>query len=394
MSTKSQSTMDSLPPALKALITSAGISAGYDLQGKIESDQDSVAEWLTKAAQGDVAKEDALKDLNRELTPKTYIAANYLTAADIALYAALHPTYAKLQPPQYYTHTAVTRYFNHLQHHKAVRSAEESKEFPVIEIDIANAPPIDRTAEVAPKKKKEAPAAAAASTPAEATPAKAEAAAEGQEGKTAKKEKKKGKETAGGEAGGKKAAKAAPAPAEDAGPPKPSMIQLLVGKIVDIKRHPDADGLYVEQIDVGEETGPRTVISGLVNYIPIEKLQNKEVIVVANLKPANMRGIKSHAMLLCATHKDGKEVGLETVEAPAGSKPGDKVYFEGEEYESATPLGQLNPKKKIFETIQPGFTTLDTKEAAWINPETKSVHRLRTQAGFLTTPTLVGASLS
>lgn len=61
MSTKSQSTMDSLPPALKALITSAGISAGYDLQGKIESDQDSVAEWLTKAAQGDVAKEDALK---------------------------------------------------------------------------------------------------------------------------------------------------------------------------------------------------------------------------------------------------------------------------------------------------------------------------------------------
>lgn len=103
----------------------------------------------------------------------------------------------------------------------------------MIEIDIANAPPIDRTAEVAPKKKKEAPAAAAASTPAEATPAKAEAAAEGQEGKTAKKEKKKGKETAGGEAGGKKAAKAAPAPAEDAGPPKPSMIQLLVGKIVD-----------------------------------------------------------------------------------------------------------------------------------------------------------------
>ena len=99
-------------------------------------------------------------------------------------------------------------------------------------------------------------------------------------------------------------------------------------------------------------------------------------------------------MLLCATHKDGKDAGLETVEPPAGSKPGDKVYFEGEEYENATPLGQLNPKKKIFETIQPGFTTLDTKEAAWVNPETKSVHRLRTQAGFLTTPTFVGASLS
>lgn len=63
-------------------------------------------------------------------------------------------------------------------------------------------------------------------------------------------------------------------------------------------------------------------------------------------------------------------------------------------YLDATPLSQLNPKKKVFETIQPGFTTLDTHEAAWINPVSKSVHRIRTKEGVCIAPTFVGASLS
>jgi aminoacyl tRNA synthase complex-interacting multifunctional protein 1 len=68
-----------------------------------------------------------------------------------------------------------------------------------------------------------------------------------------------------------------------------------------------------------------------------------------------MRGVKSFAMVLCATSKEGKEGGIELIQPPAGSKPGEKVYFEGGEFEAATPLSQLNPKKKIFETIQPGM---------------------------------------
>ena len=39
-----------------------------------------------------------------------------------------------------------------------------------------------------------------------------------------------------------------------------------------VQKHPDADSLYVEEIDVGE-AAPRTVVSGLVNYIPIEEMQ-------------------------------------------------------------------------------------------------------------------------
>jgi aminoacyl tRNA synthase complex-interacting multifunctional protein 1 len=67
-----------------------------------------------------------------------------------------------------------------------------------------------------------------------------------------------------------------------------------------------------------------------------------------------MRGVKSYAMLLCASSKDGKEEGgVEFVLPPPGSQPGDKIFFEGEKYESAEPEAMLNPKKKIFETIQP-----------------------------------------
>ena len=74
-----------------------------------------------------------------------------------------------------------------------------------------------------------------------------------------------------------------------------------MGKIVDVKRHPDADSLYIEQIDLGEASGPRTIVSGLVNYVPIEKMQNRMVVVLANLKPANLRGVASHGMVLCAS---------------------------------------------------------------------------------------------
>jgi len=210
-------------------------------------------------------------------------------------------------------------------------------------------------------------------------------------------QKKEKKEKGGGatdETKNKKAGGAGKTVVEEAGDPVPSMIDLRVGRIIDVKKHPDADGLYVEQIDIGEETGPRTVVSGLVHYIPIEEMRDKYLVAVCNLKPANMRGVKSFAMVLCATSKDGKEAGIELIQPPPNSKPGDRVYFEGPGFENATPLSQLNPKKKIFETVQPGFITLDTKEAAWVDSVTKTVHKIRTKNGVCVAPTLVGASLS
>lgn len=75
---------------------------------------------------------------------------------------------------------------------------------------------------------------------------------------------------------------------------------MMVSGISLALQHPDADSLYLEKIDVGEPE-PRTVVSGLVAYVPQEDLQDRLVLVLCNLKPQKMRGIESQAMLLCAS---------------------------------------------------------------------------------------------
>ncbi|KAH9936283.1 nucleic acid-binding protein [Fomitopsis serialis] len=405
----SATSLSKLPVPLRDLVANAAVDGSSDF-GKSEKEKAEVTGWIEKIAEGEVAKPQNLKDLDGQLTPRTYLVSNYYTAADAALYGALHPAFSQFQAPQYYSYPSLTRYFNHIQNRPQVRKAASSlaPAFSLVAFDLENAPKPERKADP-PKQKKEkaaVPADASSAPAAKGKKGKEVAAAEvapadtaAAEAKPSKKEKKeKEKKPAEGPEGGKKKEKAAggggKAAAEDAGEPVPSMVDLRVGHIVDIKKHPDADGLYVEQIDFGEPDGPRTVVSGLVHYIPIEQMQDKYLVGVCNLKPANMRGVKSFAMVLCATSKEGKEGGIELIQPPANSKPGDRIYFEGPEFENATPLSQLNPKKKIFETVQPGFITLESKEAAWVNPATKSVHRIRTKDGVCVAPTLVGASLS
>jgi aminoacyl tRNA synthase complex-interacting multifunctional protein 1 len=381
--------IEKLPSPLKDLVL-----RGTPELGKSDKDKKEVTEWIDKVVKGDIVKPAGVKELDSQLVQRTYIVSNYLTAADVALYGALHPVLSQLQPPQYYSHPALTRYFDHIQSIPTVRTTADSlaPAFSVISFDIDNAPKLERKVDQAKKKEKKADKPADATVVGVPEKGKAPVAAEGKTDGKIQKEKKEKKKDAGA-TDGKKPGKTATV-AEDAGEPVPSMIDLRVGHIIDIEKHPDADGLYIEQIDIGEETGPRTVVSGLVHYIPIEQMRDKYLVAVCNLKPANMRGVKSFAMVLCATSKEGKEGGIELIQPPANSKPGDRVYFEGSDYENATPLSQLNPKKKIFETIQPGFITLDSKEAAWVDPNSKSVHKIRTKDGVCVAPTLVGASLS
>ena len=81
-----------------------------------------------------------------------------------------------------------------------------------------------------------------------------------------------------------------------------------------------------------------------------------------------MRGIKSCAMVLAASPrlKDGEEdhhAGpVELVAPPVGAGAGERVFFEGWRGE---PEGVLNPKKKVWEMIQPGFTTTEGLEVAF-----------------------------
>lgn len=158
-------------------------------------------------------------------------------------------------------------------------------------------------------------------------------------------------------------------------PPNPSMIDFRVGFIEKAEKHPDADSLYMSTINMGDAEGPRIVCSGLVKYIPIEEMQKRYVVVVANLKPVTMRGVKSCAMVLCAA--DAEKV--EFVNPPAGSKPGDKIFFEGF---NGTPEKQLNPKKKIWEAVQPHFSTNENYEVTYTE-EGKEPKKLVNEKGEL-----------
>jgi glutamyl-tRNA synthetase len=95
-----------------------------------------------------------------------------------------------------------------------------------------------------------------------------------------------------------------------------------------------------------------------------------------------MRGIKSFAMVMCAS--DAEHTKVEFLVPPEGSQPGDKVFFEGHEGE---PEAQLNPKKKVFETLQPEFSTRDDLVAVW-----KGVP-FQTKNGLVKASTLAKASI-
>lgn len=135
------------------------------------------------------------------------------------------------------------------------------------------------------------------------------------------------------------------ASAVDNKPVDVSRLNLKVGKIVSVKRHPDADTLYVEQVDVGEER-PRTIVSGLVKHVSLEQMQDRLAIFACNLKPAKMRGILSEGMIICAITPEKVEI----LEVPSEAAIGERVTCDGFPGE---PDVQLNPKKKIWEQVQP-----------------------------------------
>ncbi|CAI8039131.1 Aminoacyl tRNA synthase complex-interacting multifunctional protein 1 [Geodia barretti] len=126
-----------------------------------------------------------------------------------------------------------------------------------------------------------------------------------------------------------------------------SRLDMRIGRIVSVERHPDADTLYVEQIDVGEEK-PRTVCSGLVAHVAMDSMNSRLVVVLCNLKPVKMRGVVSEAMVMCASSPENVEI----LDPPEDCVPGDRVTFQGY---TGPPDAQLNPKKKVFEQVQPNF---------------------------------------
>ena len=75
-------------------------------------------------------------------------------------------------------------------------------------------------------------------------------------------------------------------------------LDLRTATIISVEDHPNADKLYILKIDLGSEV--RQLVAGIRKDYKKEDLINKQIIVIANLKPAVLRGVESNGMLLAA----------------------------------------------------------------------------------------------
>ena len=146
-----------------------------------------------------------------------------------------------------------------------------------------------------------------------------------------------------------------------------SRLDLRVAKIEKVEQHPDAEKLYIEQIDVGGKK--RQIVSGLKEHYKPKELEGKKIILVTNLKPAKLRGVESQGMLLAVESKD-KKVGLLT----SKDEPGEQVFIEGVKQKPAKEIdikefaemkmlvseGKVLYKGKIMKTKN-GDLTVDRK---------------------------------
>ncbi len=84
-------------------------------------------------------------------------------------------------------------------------------------------------------------------------------------------------------------------------------LDLKVGKILEVNDHPKADKLFVLKVDINEGE-PRTIVAGLKKHYSKEDLIGKKAIFVANLAPANIRGVESNGMILAAVEGNDEKV--------------------------------------------------------------------------------------
>ncbi|KAM3499879.1 hypothetical protein MY10362_006894 [Beauveria mimosiformis] len=153
----------------------------------------------------------------------------------------------------------------------------------------------------------------------------------------------------------------------------PSFLDLRVGHVVGITKHPNADRLYVSAVAAGDSPGRRgtfqykgqtcrTVCSGLNGLVPLQELQDRKVVIVRNVKHVGMCGVTSTAMFFAAVSETGADEGanrkciVEMVDPPAESMAGDRVFFQNWE---GSPKEEISTQKKVWKATQPGFRTAD-----------------------------------
>lgn len=94
-------------------------------------------------------------------------------------------------------------------------------------------------------------------------------------------------------------------------------LDLRVARIEQVEPHPNAEKLLRLSIEMGGER--RQIVAGIAPYYRPEDLVGRLIVVVANLKPAKLRGEWSHGMLLAASGGGTVAVLSPVSEVPTGS---------------------------------------------------------------------------
>ncbi|KAI1450285.1 nucleic acid-binding protein [Annulohypoxylon stygium] len=365
--------------------------AALDSQKLSSTEETEVQQWITTSERLKSSPSDTsiLDKLNSHLTSRTTLLGTKPSKADVAIYESLAPAVKSWTPEQRTGekgHPHILRHLDFVQNSGvfglSVSDAEKIKVDP--EEILYVKPPTDAKAEKERLKKEKAAAAAAAAGGATAAVAdRTKAAAE-----TVKEAAVEAKDKAAAAAGvatdkpKKEKKEKAPKPQKAPAAPKtlsPNQIEIRVGHILKAIKHPEADSLFVSTIAIGDPAGYedtteyegqvcRTICSGLNGVVPLEEMQNRRVVIVANLKPVKMRGIKSSGMVLCASPRlkegevDDHKGPFELLAPPPDAKVGERLTFQGYDGE---PEGILNPKKKIWETLSPGFSTTENLEVVF-----------------------------
>lgn len=365
---------------LLRLIEMAGGAYTKTMLGADAMERSQVSQWLDYVARNcsDVAAvERASPALDIHFKKSTYVALDRLSVSDLIMYHAVYPMISvapankmRAQLP------CLCRWFDLVQHDELFKSRDDTEYMPPLVNIVAktdSAPPLGWTKfnvratpqSAATKQNPAAPAKAAA----QAAPLPPSGQGNNKKKSDNKEKKQKNKDGKGGKGGkGKKGAAAAP---ENAAPIDPAndaffyAIDLRVGRINKAWEHEASEHLWCESIDVGEEK-ERQIASGLREYYKTkDDMEGRMVVVVCNLKSRKLGGFPSNGMVLAV--KKGET--CELVEAPPGSKPGDRLIAEGVLSEGAKPLDAAVPnkvaKKKLFEKFAPDLKTNSDCFVVW-----------------------------
>jgi len=101
-------------------------------------------------------------------------------------------------------------------------------------------------------------------------------------------------------------------------------LDIRVGTIVSVEDHPEAEKLYVLKVNLGEEDGPRQLVTNIKSLFPKDYMMGRRLLVISNLKKAKFRGVESFGMLMAADDETvgGNSVALlkPSTDVPDGTK--------------------------------------------------------------------------